>query len=931
MPIDKSYFRPGEAAFDYEKDLGDPGKFPYARGLYESGYGTHLPTIRPFAGLGTALHTNKRFKLILGAGATGLSTALDLVTLYGRDSDDPLSRGQVGWDGVAIDTVADVNDLFDGIPIDTSTVSITDNASAAIVFAMYIGNAMNRGIPLASLGGTMQSDILKEHIAQKEWRYPLVRGLDLVTDMAEFTTEHMPKWNWVSVSGYHIREAGSTAVQELAYTLADGIAYVEDALRRGLPLERFASRISFFFDVHNRMFEEVAKLRAARILWAKIMRDRFGAKEGSREGWCRMHIQTAGCTLSRAEPENNIARVAYQLLTGILGGAQSVHPNSFDEVLCTPTEKALRVAIRTLQILLFETGISEYVDPLGGAYQIEHLTQQIVREAGAEIERITEMGGMLRAIELGYPQAQIRNSALAQEESYNTGTIIRVGENKFQSSASNTEQGNIFKELEERRGYEKLQLERLAKVKSARDEHAVRLALDLVRKTAMDREHGLRVNMMDSLIKASLVYATIGEMSNAMEDAWGKYMETEIFAPRSRQMLPKETIDKYRLAYPMRILLAKGGLDGHDRPIYTLAELFKNLGAEVILPGLQCPAEDIARRALEEDVDVIGISTHTGAPVVLMGDMKEQLRVVGKSDALLIGGGIIRDHERRQLAKIGIEHFFAGDTSFEDIARVLHDESLKRKADRRLRKGAGDHGYLAKLLTRVAQKPRMLSRYLGASDIPNGNAHVVGITGSTAIGKSTLIDKMVATLREDNLRVVVLAIDPTEEGSGGAILGDIIRMRRHYADQGVFMRSFGSHGAAGSVTKYLNEVVAVARRFTDVVIVETVGAGQADTVLKSAVDTFVSLPDSRGDMVNLLKSGHHRHADILVVNKRAELPEEKNFAELVRNFTETKNGWTPPVFSVNAQTGDGVADFVRKGLYAHQKFLKSPDKTTVTK
>lgn len=927
MTNEKGFFRSGDVVVDYEKDLGDPGQFPYGRGLYKGMYRDRKPTIRQFAGYGLASDTNRRFKMLLNEGTNGLSAAFDLPTLMGRDSDDPLSFGQVGWDGVAIDTIEDMDDLFDGIPLDQVTVSMTANASAAVLLAMYVALADKRGIPRNRLGGTLQADILKEYAAQKEWRFPVEHGVDLLIDIIEYATLHMPKWHPVSISGYHIREAGATAVEEVAYTLLDGITYVERALARGILLDEFAPRLSFFFDAHNNFFEEIAKLRAARVLWARIMHERFGAPKDSQSCWCRMHIQTAGCTLTREEPINNAIRIAYQALVAYLGGAQSVHTNSYDEVLCTPTEDAVRLAIRTQQILQQETGICEFPDPLGGSYLIEHMTKKIVDEAEAEITKVVAMGGMVSAILRGYPQGKIRSSALANEDAQEKKELVRIGENMFRSEKGAPEPKNILAELEKRKDFEKRQRARLEEVKRTRNEAMVHATLETVREFAFSRIKGLCVNILPSLVDAAKARATIGEMMNAIEDAWGKYQEREIYSPRAKQPMSGDVVKKYHLPYPLRILLAKGGLDGHDRPIYTLAELFKNLGAEIILPGLHSSSNEIAKRALEENVDVVAVSTHIGSPIVLFEDIKKKLQGVGKSDALIMGGGIIREHEREELRRLGIEHFFTGGTSHESIAQVLFEESKKRASQKRRRCGMkSERERLTQLLTRVSTRPQSLGRLLLAKDIPHGHAHVVGVTGSTAIGKSTLIDKLITELRADNLRVVVLAIDPTEEASGGAILGDVIRMRSHYADPGVFLRSFGSRGAKGSVTLYLKEAIAVSRRFADVVIVETVGAGQADTALKSCVDTFVSLPDTRGDMVNLLKSGHHRHADILVINMRAESPEEKNFAALVKNLAEEKDGWMPPVFSVNAQTGLGVREFTREGLYAHKKFLTQEEK-----
>lgn len=919
MSHEKGFFRPEDIPIDYKSDLGDPGQYPYGRGLYEGMYRVRKPTIRQFAGYGLAPDTNRRFKMLLQEGATGLSTAFDLPTLMGRDSDDTLSKGQVGWDGVAIDTIDDMRDLFLGIPLEKVTVSMTINAPAAPMLAMYIALAEERGIAPAQLGGTLQADILKEYAAQKEWRFPVEHGVELLIDILEYTNTHMPKWHPVSISGYHIREAGATAAEEVAYTLSDGVAYVKRALVRGIPLEEFAPKLSFFFDAHNDLFEEVAKLRAARILWARIMRERFGASEGSHADWCRMHVQTAGCTLTRDEPMNNIMRVAYQALAAMLGGAQSIHTNSYDEVLCTPTEDAVRLAIRTQQILQEETGICKYPDPLGGSYLIEHLTKKIVDEAGREIERIENMGGMTTAILQGYPQGKIRSSALRYEEALEKKELLRVGENVFRSEGASVEPKHVIAEFAEREGFEERQRARLAVVRHERDGTLVAQALAHVASEAKQRTLGGRVNMLPSLISAAKARATVGEMMNAIESAWGTYQEREIWGPRATDALSGEIAQKYRLPYPLRILLVKGGLDGHDRPIYTLAELFKNLGAEVILPGLHCSAEEVAARALEEDVDVVGVSTHIGSPLAIMKSVKDALMAAGAPDVLLLGGGIIREHEREALRTIGVKHFFTVGTSHEEIAQVLFAEAeLCAKGLRRGANFLSERHHIARLLTLASGWPNSVR----GINLPERRAHVVGITGSTAIGKSTLIDKLVTEIRKSGRTVVVLAIDPSEEESGGAILGDVIRMRRHYTDAGVFLRSFGSRGALGSVTRHLNDVVDLAARFADVVLVETVGAGQADTALKGAVDTFLSIPDPRGDVVNLLKSGHHRHADILAVNVRGATPDETHFVELVRSFVETKGGWTPPVFAVNAATAVGVDVLLREGVDAHGEFLK---------
>ncbi len=670
MPKGKGFYRPREVRTRYERDIGDPGEYPFTRGLYPEMYRARKPTIREFAGHGLAPDTNERFRMLLREGTAGLSTAFDLPTLMGRDSDDPISEGQVGWDGVAVDSLADVEELFGDIPIDDISVSMTINAPAAVVWAMYIAMARKRGIPLDRLSGTIQNDILKEYVAQKEWLFPEEQGVNLVVDTIEFAAGHMPKWHPVSISGYHIREAGSTAVQEVAYTLAAGAEYVRRTIERGLRVDDFAQHLSFFFDLHNNFLEEVAKLRAARRLWARMMKERFGATD-PRSQWCRMHVQTAGATLSRNEPLNNLIRVALQAMAGMLGGAQSIHTNSYDEVLCTPTEDAVKLAIRTQQIIQDETGVSDFPDPLGGSYLIEKLTGEIEAEAEAEIDRIEHMGGMTAAAREGYPQRMIRAAASAYEDAVERGEIVAVGVNKYRTGEVD-EPLSVSAELETRRGYEKAQLKRLKKVKQTRDLRSVERALDVVRGAARSGD-----NMMPSLIAAVETYATLGEVCRTLQEVWGEHKEREIFGAPPRAVAMGDVVRKYRLTRPLRILIAKGGLDGHDRIIYTLAEFYRDLGAEVIYPGLHCSMREIAKRAMEEDVDVVGISTHIGSPVVFFERLAEHLREVGK-EATLIGGGVIRTRELEALESFGVKYFSPVGTPFEEIARFLYEEARRR-------------------------------------------------------------------------------------------------------------------------------------------------------------------------------------------------------------------------------------------------------------
>ena len=662
----------------YREQIGDPGEFPFTRGVYATMYLGRKPTIRQFAGHGLATDTNERFKTVLKLGGTGLSTAFDLPTLMGRDSDDPISEGQVGWDGAAVDTLADMEDLFDGIPIDDITVSMTINGPAAIVLAMYFAMAQKRGIPLEQLGGTTQNDILKEYIAQKEWLFPVDKGVDLVVDTMEFCAQQVPKWHPVSISGYHIREAGATAVQELAYTLADGAWYVRKAIERGMDVRDFAPRLSFFFDVHNDFFEEIAKLRAARRLWARIMRDEFGVTD-ARSQWCRIHAQTAGVTLTRKEPLNNIARVGLQALAAMLGGVQSIHTNSYDEVFSTPTENALKVAVRTQQIVQEESEITQWVDPLGGSWLIEELTDGLERQVREEMEAIDRLGGMEAAIDLYYPQRSIHASAVRDQRAVESGDRKIVGVNVHQDpDDEGVDVGELMEELKARRGFEGRQIERLRRIKEQRSAVDVESALADLRQSAESGE-----NLMPSLIRAVSTYATVGEISKALQEVWGEYHELDVTSPGLSTQELREVTEGRRFSRPVRFLLAKGGLDGHTRGIWILADLLRSMGAEVVYAGLHCSMWEVAKAAVEEDVDAIGLSSHIGSPTVFYSRLKEELREYGRDDILITGGGIMLPDDQRFLEEeLGVGPVFPPDTPLREVVERLSSElSARRNAD----------------------------------------------------------------------------------------------------------------------------------------------------------------------------------------------------------------------------------------------------------
>ena len=495
-----------------EHDIGEPGEFPYTRGIHHTMYTERLWTMRQFAGFGSAEDTNQRFKFLLEKGQTGLSTAFDLPTLMGRDADDPLALGEAGKCGVSIGCLEDMHRLFDGINLGQVSTSMTINAPAAILLAFYICVAEDQGVPLAELRGTLQNDILKEFHAQNEYVFPPRESVNLVIDTIEYCTAHMPQWNTVSISGYHIREAGSNAAQELAFTLADGMCYVDKCLARGMNVDSFAPRLSFFFDVHNDFFEEIAKFRAARRIWARHMRDTVGAAD-ERSWKLRCHAQTAGVSLTEQQPLNNVVRVAYQAMAGVLGGTQSLHTNSMDETLALPTEAAVKLALRTQQVLAHETNVSQTVDPLGGSWFVEKLTDQIEEEAHQIFEQIAGLGGVLEAIDRGYFRRAIAESSLREGRQVEAKEKIIVGVNEFKD-----EREEPVETLRIGRDVEELQKTRLADLRKRRNADTHRAALERIGKDARER-----TNVMPAIIAAAKAHATVGEMMRTMQQVYGTY------------------------------------------------------------------------------------------------------------------------------------------------------------------------------------------------------------------------------------------------------------------------------------------------------------------------------------------------------------------------------------------------------------------------
>jgi methylmalonyl-CoA mutase N-terminal domain/subunit len=516
IPI-KPLYTPDDVEGSYDEKLGYPGEYPYTRGVYPNMYRGRLWTVRQFAGFGDAEETNRRFRYLIDHGQNGLSVAFDMPTLMGLDSDSPLSLGEVGTEGVAVDSLEDMERLFEGIPMGEITTSMTINAPAMVLLAMYVVAAEKQGVPPEALGGTNQNDILKEYIAQKEWLFPPAPSMRVFKDMLVYATEHMPRWNTVSISGYHIREAGSTAAQELAFTLADGFAYVEAGIEAGLDVDDFAPRFSFFFNSHIDFFEEIAKFRAARRIWATVMKEKYGAKN-EKSFLMRFHTQTAGVSLTAQEPHNNVARTAFEALAAILGGTQSLHTNSLDEALALPTEEAVRIAVRTQQIAALETGVTNTIDPLGGSYFVEALTDEIERQAYDYFRQIDEMGGMIEAIEAGFPMREIAEASARYQRELEERKRYMVNVNVYEpQDEQEMEIHRIDPEISER------QLERLRELKERRDNALVEKRLEELKEAARGEE-----NTMYPILEAVRAYATVQEICDAMKEVFGDYRETPV-------------------------------------------------------------------------------------------------------------------------------------------------------------------------------------------------------------------------------------------------------------------------------------------------------------------------------------------------------------------------------------------------------------------
>jgi methylmalonyl-CoA mutase N-terminal domain/subunit len=625
--------------FDYERDLSFPGEYPYTRGVQPTMYRGRYWTMRMYAGFAMAEESNKRYKYLLEQGQTGLSIAFDLPTQIGYDSDDPVAEGEVGKVGVAINSLADMEILFDGISLDKVSTSMTINATASVLLAMYIAVGEKQGIPANKLSGTIQNDILKEYAARGTYRFPPKPSMRLITNIFEYCAKNIPEWNTISISGYHIREAGSTAAQEIAFTLADGIAYVEAALKAGMKVDEFAGRLSFFFNANNDILEEVAKFRAARRLWAKIMKERFKAQEP--KSWMfRFHTQTAGSTLTAQQPENNIVRVALQTVAAVLGGTQSLHTNSKDEALALPTEESVRVALHTQHIVAYESGMADTIDPLAGSYYIEYLTSELEKEAAGYIAEIDKIGGAVIAIEKGYIQKEIEDSAYLYQMEIEKKERIIVGVNDF---IVNEPPPKGLMRVDS--SVEEKEKSRLTKLRAGRDNAKVIKALDALKAACADES----VNVMPLILDAVKTYATLGEICKVMSGVFGEHKaKVTIDAPTGKKI---------------RVLVGKPGLDGHDRGAKFIARALVNAGFEVLYTGIRQTPQEIADMAFQQKSDVVCLSLLSGAHNTLFPRVVDLLREKGLSKTLVIGGGVIPADDIPGLKSKGIAEVFTPGTS----------------------------------------------------------------------------------------------------------------------------------------------------------------------------------------------------------------------------------------------------------------------------
>ena len=928
-----------------------PGLPPFLRGPYSTMYAVRPWTIRQYAGFSTAEASNAFYRRNLAAGQKGLSIAFDLATHRGYDSDHPRVVGDVGMAGVAIDSILDMRILFDGIPLDRMSVSMTMNGAVLPVMALYIVAAEEQGVAPEKLSGTIQNDVLKEFMVRNTYIYPPAPSMRIISDIFAHTAKHMPRFNSISVSGYHMQEAGATADLELAYTLADGLQYIQAGVERGLEVDAFVPRISFFWAVGMNYFMEVAKMRAARALWAKIV-SRFSPKNPKSLA-LRTHSQTSGWSLSAQDPYNNVARTCIEALAATLGHTQSLHTNAFDEALALPTDFSARIARNTQLYLQQEAGICRTIDPWGGSHYVESLTHQLAERAWAHIEEIESMGGMAKAIESGLPKLRIEEAAARTQARIDSGRQTVVGINK--NVLAEEEPIEVLKV--DNRAVREAQLARLEQLRRERDQAVVDEKLRNLQEAA-GRQAG---DLLALSIEAARAKATVGEISFALEKVWGRHearvqtiagvYSSEVGEQASALEAIQRRIEAFAAEEGRRprLLVAKMGQDGHDRGAKVIATGFADMGFDVDVGPLFQTPEETARQAVENDVHVVGVSSLAAGHLTLVPALREALRNAGREDIMVVVGGVVPPQDVPALKEMGAAAVFGPGTVLTEAAGEILDAlapskeagggSVAMRARLSLEAyaegiEAGDRAVLARGITLVESarpEDRPLAEALMARLLPRtGHAQRVGITGVPGVGKSTFIEVLGRHLTGGGAKVAVLAVDPSSSRSGGSILGDKTRMQELARDPLAFVRPSPSSGTLGGVARRTREASLLCEAAGyEVVLIETVGVGQSETVVAEMVDFFLVLMlAGAGDELQGIKRGILELADLLVVNKAdgenvtAAKRARAEYARALHLMHPKSEHWTVPVGTCSALNNEGIGEQWEQVL-AHRRALQA--------
>ena len=867
-----------------------PGLSPFLRGPYPTMYTTQPWTIRQYAGFSTAEASNAFYRRNLAAGQKGLSVAFDLATHRGYDSDHPRVRGDVGMAGVAIDSIYDARTLFDGIPLDQMSVSMTMNGAVLPVMALYIAAAEEQGVKPEQLSGTIQNDILKEFMVRNTYIYPPKPSMRIISDIFGFTAEHMPRFNSISISGYHMQEAGATADLELAYTLADGVEYVRAGLDAGLDIDAFAPRLSFFWAIGMNFFMEVAKLRAARALWARLMHQFEPANPKSLS--LRTHCQTSGWSLTAQDVFNNVTRTCVEAMAATQGHTQSLHTNALDEAIALPSDFSARIARNTQLLLQQESGTTHTIDPWGGSYYVERLTHDLAERAWSHILEAEAAGGMAKAIEQGIPKLRIEEAAARTQARIDSGAQEVIGVNTYRLAEE--DQLDVLR-VDNDEVY-RSQIAKLERLRAERDDDAVRRSLDAL--TASPPGNRADGNLLALGVDAARAKATVGEISDALEKVWGRH-RAEIRTisgvyrseagdatdgPVAKVLAATEEFEAEEGRRP-RILVAKMGQDGHDRGQKVVVTAFADLGFDVDVGPLFSTPEEVAQQAVDSDVHIVGVSSLAAGHLALLPALKRALADLGRDDIMVVIGGVIppddvatpardgrgrgvpaRHGDRRVRPRPGRE----APRDARALSARCHAPSTSTRCSTGIR--AGDRATVSRAITLVESgndEHRAAARELLTALEPRPTSIRVGISGVPGVGKSTFVESLGTHLTAQGHRVGVLAVDPSSQRTGGSVLGDKTRMPRLSADRAAYIRPSPTAGTLGGVARATTQAMLVLENAGyDVVLVETVGVGQSETTVAAMVDTFLLLTLARtGDQLQGIKKGILELADVIAVNK----------------------------------------------------------------